>query len=280
MKSASLYKSAEGERLVSELYDRTLAKWPVPHEDIRIATRHGEIFVIASGPESAKPLIVLHGSCSNALSWMADICKYTVHFRSYAIDIISEPGRSSPTKPEVKGTAFSEWMEDILDSLKINKTLMVGMSYGGWTALKFASYQPDRIEKLALIAPGGIIPMRPWFALRDRLLLSMGKWGARKTNRILFGKQHVPSDVLNNMDLVMANVRSRNAGMPVFSNEELRRLTMPVLVLGGLKDPVQNMSRVTARLKKLFPDLTINIDPKAGHIRPDSVSIIIPFLLS
>jgi pimeloyl-ACP methyl ester carboxylesterase len=280
MKSASLYKSAAGQKLVMELYDRTLAKWPVPHQTFNINTRHGDTFIIVSGPESARPLILLHGSCSNALSWMGDIRKYARHVRVFAVDIIGEPGRSAAASPDINGTAYGEWMEDLLNSLNIDKTMMVGMSYGGWTALKFATYKPDRVDKLALIAPGGIIPIKTSFSIRDRLLLSMGEWGAKKNNRILFGNQPVPAEVLDYMDLVMTNIKSRNAKMPVFNDNELKRLNMPALLLGGLKDPVQNINKVMLRLKKLLPHLTANIYPEGGHVLPDSASVIIPFLLS
>jgi pimeloyl-ACP methyl ester carboxylesterase len=279
MRQTSLYKSAAGEKLLMNLYDKIMAKWPVPCHQLRIDTRHGNTFIIESGQESAKPLILLHGSCSNALSWMSDIPRFCRHFHVYAVDIIGEPGKSFSVKPEAKGIAFSEWMEDILNSLKIESTMMTGMSYGGWTALKYATYQPERVEKLALITPGGIIPIKKYFAFRDGLYMKMGKWGARKTNRILFGNLPVPADVCNYMDLVMSNIRTRNASMPVFSDDELKRLTMPTLLLGGLKDPIQNIVKVVARMDRLLPHLTVKTYAEGGHILPYSAREIVSFLL-
>jgi pimeloyl-ACP methyl ester carboxylesterase len=262
------------------LYDKIMAKWPVPCHQLQIDTRYGNTFIIESGQESAKPLILLHGSCSNALSWMADIPGFCRHFHVYAVDILGEPGKSYSVKPDARGIAFGEWMGDVLNSLKIGSTMIAGMSYGGWTALKFATYQPERVEKLALITPGGIISIKKYFALRDRLYIKMGKWGARKINRILFGDLPVPADMINYMDLVMSNIKTRNAGMPVLSDKELKRLTMPVLLLGGLKDPIQNAAKVVARMDKLLPQLTIKTYTEGGHILPHSAKEIISFLLS
>jgi pimeloyl-ACP methyl ester carboxylesterase len=280
MESFTLYKSAAGEKQVMDLYHKTLANWPVPYQTFNIDTRHGKTFIIASGEESAKPLILLHGSCSNALSWIADIRKYSRHFRVLAVDIIGEPGRSSSTRPDITGAAYGEWLEDLLNSLNIGTTMIVGMSYGGWTALKFATYKPERVEKLALIAPGGIIPVKISFSIRNRLLLFMGEWGAKRINRILFGNQPLPAEVLDHMDLVMTNIKSRNSKMPVFSDDELKRITVPTLLLGGLNDPVQNIKRVISRMKKLSPQLTVNAYSEGGHVLPDSAKVIIPFLLS
>jgi pimeloyl-ACP methyl ester carboxylesterase len=279
MKQTSLYKSDAGEKLLMNLYNEIMSKWPVPCRQLQIDTRYGKTFIIESGQESAKPLILLHGSCSNALSWIPDIPRYCRHFRVYAVDIIGEPGKSYSGKPEANGVAFGEWMEDVLNSLKIDRTMIAGMSYGGWTALKFATYRPEMVEKLALITPGGIIPIKKYFAFRDILYIKMGKWGARKINRILFGNVPVPVDVINYIDLVMSNIKARNASMPIFSDEELRRLTMPTLLLGGLKDPIQNIVKVVARMNKLLPCLTAKTYAEGGHILPYSTKEIIAFLL-
>jgi pimeloyl-ACP methyl ester carboxylesterase len=82
------------------------------------------------------------------------------------------------------------------------------------------------------------------------------------------------------MDLVMSNIKSRNAEMPVFKDEELKGVTMPVLVLGGLKDPVQNIKKVVSRMSRLLPHLSVKIYPQEGHVLPGSTKIIIPFLQS
>ena len=86
MNATSNYKSAEGEREVMALYDAVLARWPVSYQALNIDTRHGHTFVIASGEASAPPLVLLHGSCSNAVSWAGEVAAYSSAFRVYAVD--------------------------------------------------------------------------------------------------------------------------------------------------------------------------------------------------
>jgi len=45
----SVYKSAEGERAVRERYIELLKHWPVPSQQLRVPTREGETFLVASG---------------------------------------------------------------------------------------------------------------------------------------------------------------------------------------------------------------------------------------
>jgi pimeloyl-ACP methyl ester carboxylesterase len=280
MKKVSYYKSVQGQRLVKDLYDKTLANWPVPYETFNINTRYGNTFVIGSGEKTAKPLILLHGLSANAVSWIGDIRKYAELFRTYAIDIPGEPGRSAAQRPKWNSPAYAEWLEDVLNYLNINKPSIVGVSYGGWITLKFAVYHPECVEKLVLVSSAGIIPVKPAFLIQSRMLSLMGDWGARKQNRILLGEQNIPRGMLQSMDTTMTHFKSRQGNMPIFTDDELKRLTTPVLLLGGLKDSVQNINKVANRLKKLSPDITINIFPEEGHILLNSASVIIPFLIS
>jgi pimeloyl-ACP methyl ester carboxylesterase len=102
-----LYKSFAGETEVMALYDKVLSHWPVPHDDSRLDTRFGETFIIASGPPKSPPLILLHGACSNAVSWVGEVGLYSRYFRTYAVDIPGDPGRSAPIRLSWNNLAYA-----------------------------------------------------------------------------------------------------------------------------------------------------------------------------
>ena len=52
-----IYKSPEGERLVRERYLRFLQRWPTANKQLRVPTREGETFVVASGDPAAPPVV-------------------------------------------------------------------------------------------------------------------------------------------------------------------------------------------------------------------------------
>jgi len=128
MNNAILYRSQAGMREVMNIYDNLLATWPVPRQEMNITTRHGDTFVIASGDPAAPPLVLLHGTCSNAVSWIGEITEYSRHHRVFAVDIIGEPGRSAPSRPDWKGVAYVEWLEDVLDGLSVRRASLAGVS--------------------------------------------------------------------------------------------------------------------------------------------------------
>jgi pimeloyl-ACP methyl ester carboxylesterase len=136
----SIFKTPAGEQAVMAFYDNTLARWPVPYESRTIPTRHGDTHLIVSGEESAPPLILLHGASANALIWIGDVVDYSQHYRVYALDIPGEPGRSEPHYLDWHDATFVEWLADVLDRLAIPRAILVGISQGGWIALKFACH--------------------------------------------------------------------------------------------------------------------------------------------
>jgi pimeloyl-ACP methyl ester carboxylesterase len=278
MTQRPIYRSPAGEKEIMAWYDKVLARWPVPHEDLTLPTGHGDTFIIASGKASAPPLFLLHGSASNAVSWIGEIADYSRYFRVYAVDIPGEPGRSSHNRPSWNSPAYGEWMEDILEALKIQKASLLGLSQGGWTALKFAVNHPERVERLVLLTPAGIVPVRLSFLLRVIPLMFFGRNGAEAINRITFGPQPVSDEAVAYMNVIMTNFKARTGSMTMYSDKELKHLIMPVLFIGGARDPIHNTPAVARRLQKLLPQLTSVILPEAGHVLINTTGRTAPFL--
>lgn len=280
MGTASIYKSPAGEREIMGLYDGVLAHWPVAHETLTVSTRHGDTFIISSGEESAPPLILLHGAASNAVSWVGDVAAYSARFRVVAVDIPGDPGKSAQNRLAWDGLGYAEWLEDVLDGLGIRKATLLGLSQGGWTALRFATHRPDRVDKLVLLAPGGVMPTRRSFILKAIFLTMLGRWGGRRLNRIVFGKQPIHPDAVRFMDAIMTHYKARIEKEYLFSDDELRRLDMPILVLGGTEDVIVPTEEVVARMRKLAPRAEGAIIPGMGHALVGMTERVIPFLLA
>ncbi len=278
MNPTSIYKSPAGEREIMALYDAAVARWPVAHETFSLATRHGETFLIASGERLAPPLILLHGAASNAVSWAGDVAAYSSHFRVYAVDIPGDPGKSAQNRLPWAGPGYAEWLEDVLDGLGARKAALLGLSQGGWTALKFATYRPERVDRLVLLTPGGVVPTKPSFILSAIVLSMFGRWGAERLNRKVFGKQPMYPEVARFMNAIMTHHSARIDKEYIFADAELKRLDMPILLLGGTEDVIRPMAAVAARMAKLVPKLEAALIPHAGHVLVNMSARVLPFL--
>ncbi len=138
MKKNSIYKSHSGQNEIMALYNKVLAQWPVFCQHMIAPTRYGDTFAVASGDAFAPPLVLIPGSGSNSATWAYDIIEYSKYFHVYAVDIPGEPGKSNQNRFSWGGPAFSEWLDDVLDGLKVDKVILGGMSLGAWVTLKYA----------------------------------------------------------------------------------------------------------------------------------------------
>ncbi|MET8004699.1 alpha/beta fold hydrolase [Nonomuraea glycinis] len=294
-----IYRSEDGKRAVEQRYRELLARWPVPAEHLRVPTAQGETFVIACGPSDAPPLVLLHGSATNSAMWLTDVAGFARHFRVYAIDLVGEPGLSAPSRPDLASGAYARWLEEVLDALDIRRISMVAVSLGGWIALDYATRHPGKVERLALQCPGGIGPQL-WGKLMVALLLKpLGRWGRARSMRLLLGPAStsvtapapaaapgtmaVPAssqaaDFGAFMLLINGAFRHRMGRMPLFDDESLRRLTMPLLVIVGGRDAFLDSSGTRRRITETAPHAAIRFLPDWGHYLPNQTDEITGFL--
>jgi pimeloyl-ACP methyl ester carboxylesterase len=278
MNREELYQSPAAANAVMSLYDSLLDNWTTPHEAIMVPTRHGETFAITSGDPFAPPLVLLHGSGSNATIWLQDITAYREQFRVVALDMPGDPGKSTPIRLPWSGPAYTEWLTDVLAELGIEKAVLVGMSLGGWVAARFASAYPERVERLVLMCPGGIAPTHASFMPRAILLTLLGQWGMQRLVQALFADQLIPPGTVEAVVLVSRSFRARMETLPLIPDEELTRLMMPTLLLGGTKDILCNMEKTAERLRPRLPHLTVTFIPGAGHALLNTVPHVLRFL--
>lgn len=68
-----------------------------------IPARHGRTLVVLSGPEGAPPVVLLHGSTSNAVSWLGEAGILSRSFRVAAPDMPGEAGYSEEIRSPEAG---------------------------------------------------------------------------------------------------------------------------------------------------------------------------------
>jgi pimeloyl-ACP methyl ester carboxylesterase len=281
----SVYKSAEGERAVRERYLKILKHWPVPNEQLRVPTREGETFVVACGAENAPPLLLLHGGMTNSAMWMGDVAAWAARFRVYAVDMIGEAGLSAPSRPALASDAHALWLDDVMLALSLTQASMVGVSLGGWLALDYATRRPERATSIAVLCPGGVGRQKIEVVFQTLALRMLGRWGRRKAAEWVLGRAPGnPSPAvqyfMDFMALIHKNLRPRMVKLPVFSDEALQRLTMPVLAIVGGKDVLLDSAETKRRLERNVPRIEVRYLPEAGHLIPPQTAAILEFLLT
>lgn len=167
MAGVSAFRSHDARERYGQLYDAALAAGPVPVAESDIETSFGRTHILEAGPLSKPPLVALHGSSISSTMWVPLLPTLTATHRVTMIDAIDEAGKSIPNKPTPNSDAIVAWLDETLSALGIQRSAMVGASRGSWIATHYAMAFPDRVERLALVCPVGIVAgMRPSFAAR------------------------------------------------------------------------------------------------------------------
>ena len=281
----AIYKSIEGERLVLERYRAFLKYWPVPNQQVRVPTSQGETFVIISGPEDAPALILLHGGMMNSAMWMGEVTAFARFFRVYCIDMTGEPGLSAPARPALASDAYARWLDDVLDHLAIGHASMLGISLGGWLALDYAIRRPQRVERVAVLCPGGIGRQKVGIVFATLLSRMFGERGKRRLIERILGRP--PADpspplkaFIDFVDLIRKHFRPRMVRLPVFPDNALRSLNVPLLAIVGARDVLLDSAQTKRRLEALVNGAQVVYLPEAGHMIAGQTATVLAFMTS
>ena len=271
---SSVFKSPEGEADYRAAYAATLAAWPVPFQSLCVPTRAGRTHVIASGPEDAPPLVLLPMTFISATMWMYNMADLSRSYRVYALDTIGDVGKSLPEGPLNSRADISGWLSDAFDGLGLKSAFMAGASYGGCMAMGFALDAPERVRKIALLGPAAAFtPLHLQFYLRGASIVML----PRRSVLLGFLCWCSTRDDLGDNPIV----RQMHAGVrhfrfqpqnrlfpPVYGDDELRQVKVPVMLLVGDKERVLNPAKALERARRLVPGIEADMIPGAGHALP------------
>ncbi|MCP5356691.1 MAG: alpha/beta hydrolase [Pseudomonadales bacterium] len=278
----SIFRTAEGAELLHSEYRELLALWPVANRQHCVSTAQGNTFVVESGTPGKPVLVLLHGSMSTSAMWMHEAKQWEQDYHLFAIDLIGEAGLSTPVRPPLGSADYAQWLDEVLDGLQISQAHFIGTSLGGWFCLDYAMRRGNRVLSLVLQSPGGIGVQRSilWWVLPLSLL---GRWGKNKVRERLVGTPPAQtSEAASRLGALLALIpkhfRPRLEKLPLFTDEQLAQLQMPVLLIVGGKDRMLDAEQIRRRAHAHIPHLILRYLPDGLHFLGDQTPAIGEFL--
>jgi pimeloyl-ACP methyl ester carboxylesterase len=237
--------------------------------------------VAGAGP----PVVLVPGSGGWQLTFDDMIGRLSAGYRVYAVDPPGQGGtRVMDAGFAYDADAIARSLGDFLDAVGLPAATFVGHSWGGGFALRFAELDPHRVNRLALLAPGGLDVPDVWEFRLLRLPL-LGELATRFTStasvRHMLRKSFVHPDRMPDRDLLReAAEQLRSAPDAAALRRDLLRaergvrwtdteldldqVTCPTLIIWGDRDrylPHRLLDRFADRL----PDAEIHTLPGCGH---------------
>lgn len=231
------------------------------------------------GPESAPPVILIHGFTSSLETWDGWASDLSSDFRVIRYDLLGHGLTGPDPDKRYAPQERAEFLAALMDALGVERAAIAGNSLGGTIAWRFAATWPDRVTRLILVDPGiyqfnavGDEPAEPPAAMRTFLTLAP-QGGVTAATRMTYGDPSRLSDEraqqigdlmrrAGNGEAYVEHIREFTMPDPTAM---LNRITAPTLIMWGAKDAMIGIEQA-ARAATAIPDSRIEIYDDLGHV--------------
>ena len=184
-------------------------------------------------------LMLIHGLGDNKLSVQPFINAMDGPVGCWAGDLLGHGDRPLPEKFSME--LMAEDLVQGMEQVGIDRPYLFGHSFGGRVALYVARHYPDHVRGVCLLGTRyGVTVEDRWLTVAYYDPESPRVQALPEKQRALFG-------IIR--DWLIAKIDDP----PAFSDEDLRRIQAPVLILGGTADPIVSPED-QARMHELLPN--------------------------
>lgn len=258
---------------------------------------------IQAGRPDAPTVILLHGTGGHWETFAANLPALAEHFNCLAIDMIGCGFTDKPDRPY----EIHDYVAHVLafmDALGVGSASFIGVSLGSWVSARLALVAPERVERLVLNAPSGLLQLPegartagstarsrattdPTWANTQAVLRHLFYDESSMIDDIVAIRQRVMSQAIHaegaatphTLTLFDPEVRQRN----LLSEEEWQMIQAPTLIIAHVDAP--DVFLTTAmRLSELIPHTAVAEIQHASHWphfeQPDAFhAVALPFLM-
>lgn len=270
---SSLFTSPEGKAALLDWYERFANKLTTPTTRRTVATRFGDAHVLVGGPENAPPLVLLHGALASSAHLLGELEPLLERFRVYAVDVVGQSVKSADHQPSVKNDDYGLWLRDVFDALELKQAHLLGVSWGGFVSLRFAAVAPERLTKLVLLVPAGLVNGPLWAGF-TKVAWPIMRYRKNPTpERLQAAMQNMlttlTDDWLPYLGTALTAFTPAMSIPKLAKPAELSRLRVPVLIMGAEGDLSFPGQKVIERAKQLFTaSVEVELIPNCRHSPP------------
>jgi len=218
----------------------------------------------------APPVVLLHRLNASSTMWYPNIKPIAEYYRVYAIDDLTEPGKSQMYITVKNMDDLMNWYGQIFDLLNLEDFSLIGASKGGWLATFIALEDRYKIRSIILLSPAQTFT---WISRGPEILTNLNYILAprRKNLRNVIETMSTNVDQIDTTFLEQYYYGLQNAGinnitriMKPYSKKQLGKLTMPIMLLIGDQDII-NKEKAVKKAREIIPQTESEIIENAGH---------------
>jgi pimeloyl-ACP methyl ester carboxylesterase len=107
------------------------------------------------GNPDGVPVVLIHGSMGSLHMWEGWVRELSGRARLISVDLPGHGLTGTWSRDEYTVEAYADFIEVLVDTLNLDRFVLVGHSLGGAVAWTFAATRPDRVSQLVLVDAAG-----------------------------------------------------------------------------------------------------------------------------
>ena len=229
------------------------------------------------GPDDAPVIIFIHGFPLNKSMWNIQVEALKENYRVIAYDIRGH-GNSDPGIDEFFIELFVIDLLRLMEKLKIEKSILCGLSLGGYIALNAVLKHPDRFDGLILNDTQCIADTPEIKENRCNAIISIKEKGVEQYADEIIKKLFAQETFTKNKNVIDA-VREMIISTPKQSLcntlhalaerketcDQLPEINIPVLIMVGQEDKITPIAAAQQMHEKIL-NSKLEIIQQAGHL--------------
>lgn len=226
----------------------------------------GEKYSLSDRAKRRSPILVLHGWGKGSDPWINFL--QSLSSSEYKIIIPDLPGFGKSNNPSISWDLdnYVEWLNDFIKILNLEKVYLLGHSFGGRVAIKFAVKYPEKISKLVLYEAAGIKHPKTFSQSLFFLISKIGNIFSFLPFYSFFQKVFYKFFVRKN-DYLQAKGTMKKTFLKTTKEDLaplLRRISVFTMIIWGNQDEITPMSDAYL-MKKEIPHSDLKIVANQGH---------------
>ena len=219
------------------------------------------------------PVLLIHAFPLNHTMWQPQTAHLSPRFRVIAPDIRGF-GESLPPAPWTI-MQMCEDLKDFVDQLELETYAVVGLSMGGYIALPFTFWFPDKVRQLVLADTRARADNEAEKAARTEMMAELVRHGNQTLPSLMLPRLLRPDPSAEAVRFVTSIITENDPSAAMYalmamrdrpdSSMALERINCPTLVLAGEHDSVTCVEECRA-IAEAIPEGTFVEIPRAGHL--------------
>jgi 2-hydroxymuconate-semialdehyde hydrolase len=229
-----------------------------------------------------EPLLLIHGSGPGVTAWANWRLAFPTlseQYHLYAPDVVGFGNTERRDGQEYSIDVWVNHMIDFIEAIGEPKVSVLGNSFGGAIALHLVNRRPDLVNKVILMGSVGnkstlsdgldaVWGYTPSFENMKNLIKTFSYDQSNAANSDLVEMRYqasIQEGFQEAFSSMFPAPRQRHLDAMALSEDELRNIQAPVLLIHGREDKVIPLAETSWKIAQLIPNAQLHVFPHCGH---------------